>query len=113
MCSRHRRGLQGLASATNAPPSSVEQHGLYGFAVLGDGYIQTIGARRMGLRLRVATIKPLRPRLISITIKVVRGIMGGMVLRLRFDSSSVHQTDGSSPSQSQRIGMTGERFDSA
>ena len=82
--------MQGLARAINAPLSSVEQNGLYGCAVFGDGSIQTIGARRMGLRLRVATIKPLRPRLISITIKVVRGIMGGMVLRLRFDSSSVH-----------------------
>ena len=53
----------------------------------------TIGARRMGLRLRVATIKPLRPRLISITIKVVRGIMGGMGLSLRFNSASVHRAE--------------------
>ena len=42
-----------------------------------------------------------------------RAHMGGMVLRLQFDSASVHQSDGSIPSQSQRIGMKGVRFDSA
>ena len=43
MCSRHGRGLRGLANAINAPLSSVELRGLYGYAVLGDGSIKTSG----------------------------------------------------------------------
>ena len=56
MCSRHRRGLRGLASATNAPLSSVERHGLYGCAVFGDGSIQTIGVMEAHKALNLGAV---------------------------------------------------------
>ena len=39
-CDRDTGGVcKGLASAINAPLSSVERHGLYGLAVFGEGLI--------------------------------------------------------------------------
>lgn len=37
---------KGLASAINASLPSVERHGLYGCAVLGDGSIQSSGVKK-------------------------------------------------------------------